>query len=223
MVEVDNVCEGSGGSVQGESMEAGLDSGTGQLSPSIVVRSTRGATVRGSLRSASGDAVPGASICLFEAPDAPGAPQELGQVVKTKGDGSFAAQLPAGPSRKLDLIYRYNNRLVEKANLRVGSVVEPTLTVRPKRLRNGRSVHFFGDLPGPNESDRVVTMQARTGKKWRTFKQLRTDAKGRFRGKYRFTQTHGRASYVFRAVVKKQGGYPYEPGASPRRKVVVTG
>lgn len=223
IVEVDNVCEGSGGSVQGASMEAGIDGGTGRLTPNIVVRSTRGATVRGTLRSANGDAVPGASICLFETADVPGQPQELGQVIRTKGDGSFAAQLPAGPSRKLDLVYRYNNRLVEKANLRLGSIVEPTLNVRPKRLRNGQSVRFLGDLPGPNESSRVITLQARTGKKWRTFKQLRTDEKGNYRGKYRFTQTHGSTSYTFRAVVKKQGGYPYEPGASPRRKVLVSG
>ena len=55
-------------------------------------------------------------------------------------------------------------------------------------------------------------MQARVGRKWRTFKQLRTDSEGRFRGKYRFTQTVGRVRYVFRALVKRQGGYPYEPG-----------
>ena len=56
-------------------------------------------------------------------------------------------------------------------------------------------------------------MQARVGRKWRTFKQLRTEADGRFRGKYRFTQTSGRVRYVFRALVKRQSGYPYEPGS----------
>jgi hypothetical protein len=223
VVEVDNVCEGSGGSVPGASLEAGLDRGTGQLEPSVIVRSTRGATVRGTLRSAAGDAIPGANVCLFETADAPGQPQELTQMVKTRGDGGFAVQLPAGPSRKVDLVYRYNNRLVEKANLRLGAVVVPTLKLRPKRVRNGRSVFFSGDVPGPGEAGRVVSMQARTGRKWRTFKQLRTDEKGRFRGRYRFTQTRGRTSYVFRALVKKQGGYPYEPGASPRRTVLVTG
>ena len=66
-------------------------------------------------------------------------------------------------------------------------------------------------------------MQARVGKKWRSFKQLTTDSDGSFRGKYRFTQTSGRVLYVFRALVKKQGGYPYSEGASPKRKVLVTG
>ena len=66
-------------------------------------------------------------------------------------------------------------------------------------------------------------MQAKVGKKWRSFKQLATDANGHFKGKYRFTQTRGRVLYVFRAMVKKQGGYPYSPGASRKRKLVVHG
>ena len=68
-----------------------------------------------------------------------------------------------------------------------------------------------------------MALQARVGRKWRTFKQLRTGHEGRFRGKYRFTQTMGRVRYVFRALVKSQSGYPYEPGASRERRLVVRG
>ena len=77
--------------------------------------------------------------------------------------------------------------------------------------------------PGPNAEGRAVALQARVGRKWRTFKQLRTDSDGQFRGRYRFTQTVGRVRYVFRALVKSQSGYPYEPGASRKRKLVVRG
>ncbi len=83
--------------------------------------------------------------------------------------------------------------------------------------------HFKGELPGPNAAGRAVALQARAGRKWRTFKQLRTDESGAFKGLYRFTQTSGRARYVFRALVKRQGGYPYEPGASRKRKLLVRG
>ncbi len=103
------------------------------------------------------------------------------------------------------------------------SSVLPTLKVTKSKLRNGRAVGFRGRIPGPDDDGRAVTMQAKVGKKWRTFKQLSTDANGHFKGKYRFTQTRGRVLYVFRALVKKQGGYPYSPGASPKRKVVVHG
>lgn len=64
---------------------------------------------------------------------------------------------------------------------------------------------------------------ARSGRKWRTFKQLRTDDNGAFRGEYRFTQTRDLQRYAFRALLKRQGDYPYEPGASHRRKLLVHG
>ncbi|MGZ5324890.1 MAG: hypothetical protein ACXWZ3_12675, partial [Solirubrobacterales bacterium] len=66
-------------------------------------------------------------------------------------------------------------------------------------------------------------LQARAGRKWRTFKQLRTDALGVFRGKYPFKQTVGVVTYTFRALVKRQGEYPYEPGSSRKRKLLVRG
>ena len=94
---------------------------------------------------------------------------------------------------------------------------------RKSKLSNGHAVGFQGRIPGPNADGRAVTMQARVGRKWRSFKQLVTDTKGHFKGKYRFTQTRGRVSYLFRALVKKQGGYPYSAGASPKRKLVVHG
>ena len=103
------------------------------------------------------------------------------------------------------------------------SSVRPFFKVNRKRLRNGRAVRFRGRIPGPSAQGRAVTMQARVGKKWRTFKQLQTKNAGRFKGKYRFTQTHGRVRYVFRALVKRQGGYPYSPGASKKRRVIVRG
>ena len=64
----------------------------------------------------------------------------------------------------------------------------------------------------------MVALQARAGRKWRTFKQLRTDALGVFRGKYPFKQTVGVVTYTFRALVKRQGEYPYEPGSSRKRQ-----
>ena len=62
--------------------------------------------------------------------------------------------------------------------------------------------------------DAQLTMQARVGRKWRTFKQLRTDIDGTFEGNTASPQTSGRVALpVFRAPRKRQSGYPYEPGA----------
>ena len=121
------------------------------------------------------------------------------------------------------MAYRYGNHQIQSPNLYLDSSVMPTLRLTRSSLSNGHSVGFRGRIPGPGNDGRGVTLQAKVGKKWRSFKQLQTDSNGRFRGKYRFTQTHGTVLYVFRALVKKQGGYPYSPGASQKRKLLVRG
>jgi hypothetical protein len=140
----------------------------------------------------------------------------------TQASGRFATRLDPGASRRLDLVYRYNTKTLGDS-IKLDSRVVPTLKLGEKSVANGQRVHFKGGLPGPNAASRAVALQARAGKKWRTFKQLRTDDTGGFKGLYRFTQTSGPARYLFRALVKRQGGYPYEPGSSRKRRLFVRG
>jgi hypothetical protein len=221
---VDNSCpDSSGAGGEASSLNAGLENpGTGQVRRTRSVRSTDGVSVRGSL-AGPGGAVKGASVCVYETVDEPAGIAQLVQVAKSRSDGTFAAHLPAGPSRVFEVAYRYGDRQIESPTMYVDSSVRPTLKVTRTSLRNGRSVGFRGRLPGPSADGRAVTMQAKVGRKWRTFKQLSTNERGRFRGKYRFTQTRDLTLYVFRALVKKQGGYPYSAGASRKAKVLVRG
>jgi len=220
-VNVDNSCQASGGA-PASGLAAGIEKEGGDLVRTLETKSTRGATVRGTLV-AGGAGVPGANVCLYEKADAPGEDRELSQIARTKNDGAFAVQVPAGPTRDLDLVYRSNNQVIRHNTLRLDSEVVPTLKIRSKTLRNGESARFKGRIPGPHQADRAVTLQARAGKKWRTFKQVRTDEKGKFKAKYPFRHTRGKVTYRFRALVKKQGGYPYAAGASKKRKVKVIG
>ena len=144
------------------------------------------------------------------------------QDTTTQANGRFDTRLDAGPSRTVDLVYRFNTKKVSD-RVELDSKVVPTLAIPHKHLTNGQSARFLGQLPGPNAEGRAVALQARVGRKWRTFKQVQTRDAGRFRGKYRFTQTVGRVRYIFRALVKSQSGYPYDPGASRKRKLVVRG
>ncbi|MGH2957842.1 MAG: hypothetical protein ACRDL6_12725, partial [Solirubrobacterales bacterium] len=203
LVEVDNTCLASGG-LKATSISAGVErAGKGNPAPSVKVKSTEGATARGTVTSATG-AVPGANICMYEAVSGGAAAgRELSQVAKTKSDGTFAIQVSPGPSRKLDLVYRHNNQVLERPDLLVQSRAVPSFKAKPKRLRNGRKVRFKGRIPGPGHANRTISLQARAGKKWRTFKNVRTGDHGRFKGVYRFTQTRGRTRYVFRALVKR--------------------
>ena len=219
-VSVDNSCAASGGSAA-TSLDSGADVG-GQLRRRAQLTSKDSPVIRGTLKDSGGSPISGASVCVYQTTDLPDAGRELATVVTTQGNGRFATRLDAGPSRTLDLVYRHNTK---KLNDRVelGSTVVPALAIPRKHLVNGQAARFLGRLPGPNAEGRAVALQARVGRKWRTFKQVQTREGGRFRGKYRFTQTIGRVRYVFRALVKSQSGYPYDPGASHKRKVVVRG
>ena len=143
--------------------------------------------IRGSLRDGAGHPVAGGTVCIYETVDLPDASRELISSVTTQGNGRFATRLDAGPSRQLDLVYRYNDRVL-------GGQVKLDSTGRsdsPDRAEEASRTAMRrasgGDVPGPNADGRAVAMQARVGRKWRTFKQLRTDADGRFIGRYRFT------------------------------------
>jgi hypothetical protein len=219
-VQVDNSCPGSGGTAAAD-LEAGADVG-GQVKPRAAVTSKIQPVIRGSLRDGAANPVAGATVCIYETVDLPDASRQLVTTATTQENGRFATRLAEGPSRRLDLVYRYNTRVLG-GKVQLDSRVVPTLQVPRKSLENGEAALFRGWVPGPNADGRAVAMQARVGRKWRTFKQLRTDSEGRFRGKYRFTQTSGRVLYVFRALVKRQSGYPYEPGSSRKRKIVVNG
>jgi hypothetical protein len=219
-VEVDNSCAGSGGSAA-TALDSGADIG-GQLRRRAQVTSKQAPVIRGALRDGAGNPVSGATVCIYQTTDLPDASRELATAVTTQPNGRFATRLDSGPSRTIDLMYRYNTRkLTDRVDL--DSTVVPTLRLPKRQVANGHSAVFLGDIPGPNAEGRAVAMQARVGRKWRTFKQLRTGDNGEFKGKYRFTQTLGRVRYVFRALVKSQGGYPYEPGASKKRRLTVNG
>jgi hypothetical protein len=54
----------------------------------------------------------------------------------------------------------------------------------------------------------LVTLQGyQAGWGWRTFRTVRTTARGAWTTRYRFRLSHGR--FGFRAVVPAQGGFPY--------------
>ena len=60
------------------------------------------------------------------------------------------------------------------------------------------------------------------GRDWSEFRTVQTDAHGRFRYAYSFSDDDSRGiRFQFRAAVPEQSGWPYESGVS--RPVAVTG
>ena len=82
-----------------------------------------------------------------------------------------------------------------------------SLATSRRLVRNGRSVLFTGRVldGGRPAGNALVADQAKVGRRWVTFKIVRTDALGNFTSRYRFKRTRRSTRYQFRAHVAAQG------------------
>lgn len=139
-------------------------------------------------------------------------PQFLG-VAMTSADGGYQFVLGAGPSRDISVLYRPDQReLHAKASMRTR--VRPTFTMKRRVVHNKGFGFFSGELPGPHNNKVVVVIQVKSGKGWRVFRRYRTREDGHYSVRYRFNHTRTPTTYVMRAQVRQQSGYPYEDGNS---------
>jgi hypothetical protein len=149
---------------------------------------------------------------------------------RTGPGGAFSIRTIAGPSRTIAIAFDGDPTLGRSA----GPVLE--LGVR-SRLQLGVSAAvatiggppliFRGRLVASEEAipptGRPVQLQFRLpGLPWAEFRTVQTDARGRFRYAYSFSDDDSRgARFEFRAYAPAQEDWPYEPGGS--RPVLVRG
>lgn len=81
-------------------------------------------------------------------------------------------------------------------------------------VKNKGFAVFTGAIPGPENKKVVVLLQVKSGKGWRLFRRYTTRQDGHFVMRYLFTQTYTPTTYIMRAQVKPQRGYPFEGGNS---------
>jgi hypothetical protein len=99
-----------------------------------------------------------------------------------------------------------------------------TLRVSRRALRNGQRLTFSGKVLGAVPAAGVaVTLQAKVGRHYRSFRQLRASSRtgGRVRTVYRFERTTSTARYRFRLKLVRQAGLPYQGGVSAPVDVLV--
>jgi hypothetical protein len=145
---------------------------------------------------------------------------------RTDARGNFRFAVPAGPSRTIRYRYEGTNTVQPTAaQLTTKVAAAARLKVDRRRLRNGQAVRFTGRLLGKPipKAGKLVALQAKVGRGWRTFATPRANKKGIFRHRYRFTATTGVRRYKFRAVVEREDAYPYEAGVSRIVRVIVRG
>ena len=191
------------------------------------VRYSQRATVRGRLTTPSGEPIAHATVFVGQQPE--GEQWRLDGTARTDAKGGFVYRPPARrPNRHLRAVYfpfSDSNENVASGVLKLGVRAGMTLHVNRHRLRNGDRLVFSGRVLGPVPAAGVaVTLQAKVGRHYRSFRQLRATSrtKGRIRTVYRFERTTQPARYRFRLKLVRQAGLPFQSGVSPVVSVSVS-
>lgn len=185
------------------------------------------AALEGRLTTAGERPIAGAALRLGDQPSAPGLPPTEGQSVTTDAEGSFQYNPPSGPSRLIRASYRAfseDRTAAAEADVRLIVQATGTLTTRPRRVRNGRSVTFAGSTL-PAQPGVPVEIQAMGSRRagWQKVVGLKTARAGKYRFRYRFRRTPKTYTYRFRVVVGPLTQQGLEAGVSPQTSVKVLG
>src|SRR6188472_961300 len=195
----------------GMTLTAGLGK---KAAGSLFVQQNESATLKGKLTGVGGQ-IDDAPLCVFSRVVTDQARQFLG-VAMTGSDGEYQFAIGSGPSREVTAAYRPDQReLTATAELRTR--VHPTFRLRGNVVKNKGFAVFKGAIPGPDNREVIIILQVKSGKgpdKWRVFRKYHTRANGHYVMRYRFTQTYTPTTYIMRALVVAQSGYPFEEGNS---------
>jgi hypothetical protein len=144
--------------------------------------------------------------------------------IQTDPEGYYKYVVAPGPNREVTIAYRDNGEQIA-GTVQFLSRAKPSLKLSDSRIHNGQSIRLTGSLPGPENTGRVVVLQAGVpgGSRWYTFRKAATDEHGRFRSHYRFRNTTQTTTYRMRVVVSEQNDYPYLGGRSGKRRIIVVG
>lgn len=183
--------------------------------------------VRGQLSGGRRHPLAGMTVRVIERFDPGAAERQRVLEVRTGPDGRFDLPLRPGPSREVVATFGGTASLARSQS-------EPIRVDVPGKVRmttsnsaatvGGRPVVFRGRVGGDiPPGGKYVQLQFRLpGLRWTEFRTVRTDARGRFRHAYRFSDDDSRGvRFQFRAFASAQDDWPYEPVGS--RPVAVKG
>ena len=206
-----------------------LTGGFGGQSPRYQRHGSR-VVYTGRLTSAAGSGLGRLPVRILETFVAGAHSPRRATTIETAVDGSFHLRLAAGPSRLVEVVFAGTRTLgrsgSDGSRLRVLSGVRMHASSSSARI-GGAPVVFSGRLgvtgASMPASGRAVELQFRIpGGKWSEFRTVQTDARGRFRYPYSFSDDDSRGiRFQFRAFAPAQDGWPYEPAGS--KPVFVTG
>ena len=175
--------------------------------------------ITGRLTAPGGVPISGASLDVYETPAYEGARTLPLARTSTGPTGTWTLTLPRGSSSsRLSFEYRsHQNDTIPVATaaltLRVHAGIG--LRIAPRVASVGRSIFFTGTLRGTPipEGGKQLVLEASSGGEWVQFDTIPTDAKGRYRAKYKF-KFPGPIRYQFRVLSRHEADFPFLSGAS---------
>ena len=184
----------------------------------------RSALVRGRLTLSAGQPVGGVPIEITATVRLAGSNAQVIGSTTTSRTGRFSFRVPAGPSRVLRFVFPGSGDALRSAR-GLGLRVRASSTIHASRTRlsGGGLVRFTGTVrhagqPLPR-TGLVVVLQGHVRGHWQTFADTRTNARGRWRARYRFVGRPG--SYPIRVRIRRQNGFPFDLGYSRTLRVRV--
>ncbi len=189
-----------------------------------------GAIVGGRLLSAEGAPLPGRTLTVLQTFDDGARLQVRRSTARSRADGSFVVRLDPGPSRRVSVVFAGDRLLARQTGRELRLAVRTGVHLRVSTARariGGAPVVFSGRIAHPGapipHGGLPVELEFRLpGRPWEEFRTLQTDAGGRFRYAYSFTDDDSAGvRFLFRARTPPSGGWPFLSGTS--RPLPVTG
>jgi hypothetical protein len=203
----------------------------GRRGTAVTVPYGASSVLTGRLVDADGAGLAGRRLKVVARPSRGAVAPRRVEALRTGEHGGFRLDLGSGPSRRISIAFAGEDRL-ERArraplSLRVRSGV--VFHAAPGSLETGEAVRLWGRVraqgaPIPRRGKLVAIqyLEAATGL-WRPVLVTRSDHSGHFSARYRFRYVSGSARIRLRAVALSEERWPYVPGASRPRSILVTG
>jgi hypothetical protein len=203
----------------------------GRRGTSVTVPYGARTVLSGRLVDADGAGLSGRPVRVVARPSRGALAPTAVRALTTGEHGGFRLELAAGPSRRLTVVFRGEERLERARRAPLALRVRGGLVFHaaPLSLSTGEAVRLWGrvrtlgaPLPRRGKLVAIQYLEAATGL-WRPVLVTRSDHSGHFRVRYRFRYIAGSARIRLRAVALSEERWPYVPGASRPLAVRVSG
>jgi hypothetical protein len=200
------------------------------LLPHTVQQSTwharygNGSAVSGWLGTSSGAALAGQQVQIMTAADDGQDAWRVTAVVTTSSDGTWSAQLRAGPSRLVQAVYGGTATVEPATSGQIQLIVSAKvkLSIRPRRTAWGGTIHIAGRVRGGYiPTGKLLRLRIGVAGVQETVGIPNIQRDGRFQTTWKFAPGNGVVRYWFSISTLSEADYPFAPASSPRVYVTV--